>query len=155
MAKQRKRTNKNVPAKGRLRDIADQLWSLAVRSDWDHRCAVCGNGNVEAHHLVPRQFTATRHVIKNGIALCPNCHKFDPIVSPHLNAAGWIAWLGNHYPYLREWYFLNQQPVFEGTTNALYYCDIIWELREYFDEGEWERTAGIRFATWLEEQNSA
>ena len=43
MATRRKRTNKNVPAKGRLRDFADDLWKLAVRDDWGYKCAACGN----------------------------------------------------------------------------------------------------------------
>ena len=50
MGKRRKRTNSKTPAKGRLRDCADQLWSLAVRDDWNNRCAVCGFGKCEAHH---------------------------------------------------------------------------------------------------------
>ena len=89
--RRRKRTSKNVPAKGRLKEIAAQLWSLAVRADWANKCAVCGYGKTEAHHLIPRQHEATRYNIRNGIALCASHHQFDKDVSPHQNAAGWLG----------------------------------------------------------------
>ena len=33
MAKRRQRVSKAVPAKGRLRDMCDRLWALAVKDD--------------------------------------------------------------------------------------------------------------------------
>jgi hypothetical protein len=77
MAKKKAQTPSNVPSKKRMRDIADRLWSRAVRDDWAWRCAVCGNQPCEAHHLVPRQHQGTRYDLTNGVALCAHCHQFS------------------------------------------------------------------------------
>lgn len=151
MAKHRRKQANGMPAKGRLRDIADALWSLAVRSKWKNRCAVCGKGKVEAHHLVPRQHTATRYDLRNGVALCSHHHQFDPDVSPHQNAAGWLGWLGTHHEELATWYTANPRPRFEGTTNAQWYMDQIRNLRQHVEPDDFSRIVGKRFAAFLEE----
>ena len=153
--KRRKRTNKNIPAKGRLRDMADKLWSVAVRVDWNDQCAVCGKRKCEAHHLIPRQWEATRYDLRNGIALCARHHQFDPDISPHQNAAGWMGWLEQHHPSLGDWYVITtadgKHRQFDGTKTALYYCDVIRSLREYTDD-DYFRICGMRFSAWLEEE---
>ena len=146
----RKRTNANVPAKGRLRDMADRLWSLAVRADWANKCAVCGARDCEAHHLVPRQHEATRYTLRNGIALCCHCHQFNRYSSPHQNSAGWIKWLEWHHPTLAEWYFDNCRPKFDGTKNAAHYIDVIRSLRQYVEPDDFERIVGVKFSRFLE-----
>lgn len=151
MAKQRKRTNKNVPAKGRMRDMCDTLWSRKVRAFWNWKCAVCGKGKIDAHHIVPRQFEATRYDPKNGIGLCSYCHQFDPKVSPHQNAAGFLKWLREKHPATAERYEANPRPEFTGTKNADYYCGVIRDLRQYFERDEFEKVVGIKFTAWLEE----
>ena len=152
--KRRRKTNSNVPAKGRLRDMADQLWSVAVRNDWAGKCAVCGSRQVEAHHLIPRQFEATRYELINGMALCSQHHKFDPHLSPHLNAPAWTQWLWDHYIERWEWVFQspNPRPKFTGTKNAAHYIEHIRRLRQYVEPEDFERIVGVRFAAWLEEQ---
>lgn len=150
----RKRTSKHVPAKGRLRDMADQLWSLAIRADWNHRCAVCGAGKCEAHHLAPRQLQATRYDLRNGIALCSTHHQFDRDMAPHQNAAGWMEWLGIHHPERLAWYVENHRTRFDGTTNATYYLDQITRLRQYVDEIDFNRVVGCRLADHLESLGS-
>lgn len=149
----RKRSSSKVPAKGRLREMADTLWSLAVRADWNWRCAVCGEKKVEAHHLVPRQHEATRYDLKNGVALCVQHHKFNKYISPHQNAAGWIEWLESCFPERAEWLFENCRPTFRGVKTAAYYCDVIRDLRQYVEEDEFVRVVGVRFAAYLEEQS--
>ena len=149
MPKRRKRSNSNVPAKGRLREMADRLWSHAVREDWAWKCAVCGHRKVEAHHLVPRQHEATRYLLRNGIALCASHHQFDKSVSPHQNAAGWLEWLESAHTELAEWFKSNCRPEFHGTKNVEYYCGIIRGLRQYVAEDEFERIVGIKFSRWL------
>ena len=158
MPKRRKRTNKDVPAKGRLKDMADQLWSLAVKEDWANRCAMCGHrGDLNSHHLIPRQHAATRYDLHNGICLCRRCHQFCPERSPHQNAAGFMVWLKVMFPASDKWYvetttadasiYLNSGI----TTNAAYYCDQIRRLKEYVDEDDYTRIVGQRFSRWLEE----
>lgn len=151
MAKRRKRTNKDVPAKGRLRDIADQLWSLAVRNDWAHKCAVCKSGKCEAHHIVPRQHEQTRYDLQNGIALCAKHHQFDKDISPHQNAAGWLDWLEANYQARYEWYIANPRPFFNGVKNVEHYCNVIQQLREYVEPEDFERIVGVKFSRWLQE----
>jgi hypothetical protein len=152
MGKRRKRTSSKVPAKGRLREMADSLWSLAIRADWNHQCAVCGAGKSESHHLVPRQHQATRYELRNGIALCARCHQFDPDISPHQNAWGWIDWLFKHHEELHDWYWAENscRKRFAGTTNAAYYVEVIQGLRQYVEETDYVRIVGARFAAYLE-----
>lgn len=151
--KHRKRTNPNIPAKGVLRTHANRLWSLAVRDDWKWKCAVCHDTHCEAHHLIPRQHETYCYDLRNGIALCPQCHTFDADISPHLNAAAWLLWLSGHYPKLHLWYTttvaLNKYKKFDGTVNATYFCGIIRGFREYVTVEDFERIVGIRFAQWL------
>ena len=157
MAKRRKKTNKNVPAKGRLRDMADHLWSTAVHDDWANKCAVCGRGGaVDAHHLFPRQWTATRYELRNGIALCALHHKFDAATSPHMNAMGWVKWLGAHHRELSAWYTDMEQSEdykqFDGTKTALFYCDIITDLRQYVMDDDYRKICGVKFSAWLDNE---
>jgi hypothetical protein len=153
MAKRRKRTNANVPAKGRLRDMADQLWSIAIRDDWNNKCAVCGNRKCEAHHLIPRQHEATRYNMSNGIALCSHCHQFDPNISPHQNAAGWLRWLVISHAERYDWLMAAAETglarSFNGTKNAQHYIGIILDLKQYVSDSEFERVCGIRFTEYL------
>lgn len=158
MMKIRARTNANVPAKGRLRDMADKLWSLAVKIDWDHQCAVCGHrGGLNSHHLLPRQHTTTRYDLVNGICLCRRCHLFCPDVSPHQNAAGFVAWLEQHHTSLYNWLMdttasgEHRNRDCNITTNATYYCDTIKSLRQYVDDEDYTRIVGQKFSAWLDE----
>lgn len=147
----RKRTNSQVPAKGRLRDFADRLWSLAVRDDWGHKCMVCGSTKVEAHHLVPRGHEGTRYDLNNGVCLCAHCHQYNKDLSPHQNAAGWLGWLSANYAGRAEWFIQNRRPTFTGTKNAQYYIEVIRRLQPYVEPHEFTDIVGIRFAAWLEE----
>ena len=150
MAKRRKRSTKDVPAKGRLMEIADDQWSLAVRTDWDWRCAVCGRVLVEAHHIVPRQYEATRYDMLNGIALCAHCHKLGKD-SAHQHAPAWMAWLQRNHPTRHKKATDDPRPSWNGIKNWPYYCDVIRVLKEYVEPDDYERIVGVRFAAWLEE----
>ena len=151
MSGRRRRTSKTIPAKGRLRDMADRLWSLSVRGDWNHQCAVCGYRKTEAHHLIPRQHQATRYDVRNGIALCSRHHKFDRDVAPHQNAAGWIAWLEDDHPKLARWYQDNCQPApIQRSRTADYYLALLTEFRQYVSDKDFDRIVGIRLANKLE-----
>ena len=54
----------------------DKLWRTAIYKKFGNRCAKCGAANVEAHHIVRRNKKVLRWDIKNGIALCPDCHRW-------------------------------------------------------------------------------
>ena len=153
--KRRDRTPKDVPAVSRLREIADELWSFAVRADWNHRCARCGNPHSQAHHLLPRRYTTTRYDLCNGIALCGPCHKYNADMSPHQNAAGFVRWLSEHYPARHKWYVeteaSGEHRRFQGTKNWRYYCDVIRGLRQHVEDYDYGRIVGVKFGAWLEE----
>ena len=141
-----------IPAKKQLCKRADDLWSVAVKSDWANRCAVCGsNGKLHPHHIVPRQFESLRYELMNGIALCVQHHIFDGKVAPHQNAAGWLAWLTDTYPTLANWYIDNRRPQFTGTKDAEYYIGHIRRLKQYVEAEDFSRIVGVRFEAWLEE----
>ena len=153
--KRRKRTNKKIPAKGRLRDMADQLWSKAVKHDWADKCAICDQGGVlHSHHIIGRTHQAVRYLLRNGIALCPEHHQFDKDVSPHSGDVGWNVWLENTHPELDEWARDTRENGrhrnFSGTTNAWYYMDMIESFREYVTEDEFSKIVGVNFGEYLE-----
>lgn len=157
MSKRRKRTNRNVPAKGRLRVMADRLWSKAVRADWNHQCTMCGRREgLNAHHLIPRQHPATRYDLWNGLCLCKPCHQFDAHRSPHQCAAGFVLWLKKHHELIAGRYMeameFGTYRQFDGTTNAQFYMDAIRSLREYVDEDDYTREVGQRFSAYLDSQ---
>ena len=156
MAKRRKRTNKNVPAKGRLCKFADDLWSLWIRDDWAQRCAVCGRtSNLNAHHLIHRHHYAVRYLSENGICLCGYCHVRCPKYSPHLNGLGFRAWLNEHHPMRAAWCDVTIENGlhfrFDRIKNAHYSIEQILALKHCVDDDEFIRVVGVRFAAWLEE----
>lgn len=155
MAKRRKRTNAHLPAKGRLKEMADRLWSVAVRSDWNWKCAVCGSGPCDAHHLIPRMNQATRYCLRNGIALCRRHHQFCPELSPHQNAAGWLRWLSEAHPLRHQWYIdtvsNGEHLRFNGTTNAVYYCNLIRGFRGDVEDDVFQEIVGIKLSEYLQE----
>lgn len=157
MKKKRKRVNKNIPARPTLSDMADRLWSMAILEDWDHRCPVCGKTATNAHHLIPRQHQATRYELRNGIGLCVRDHIWNPDVSPHQDAVGWVNWLCFNYPGTYKWYadivHSGQHKMFEGTKNNSYYCDIIRGFRQYVPEEKYVEIIGKKFAAWLDDDS--
>ena len=157
--KRRKRVSKDCPAKGRLQEIADRLWSISVRSEWNGKCPVCGGSPCDAHHLIPRMNQATRYCLRNGIALCRRCHQFCHKVSPHQNAAGWLNWLQVNHPLCHEWYVETvcngRHLKFTGTTNAVYYCGVILSFREYVEAEVFQEIVGMKFSEYLIENESS
>ena len=144
-----------IKKKKRLRILADQLWSLAVKKDWGDKCAVCGHvGKLHSHHLIPRQHTATRYDLRNGVALCRPCHIFNPHTSPHQNAAGWLQWFVDHHEMACAWY---EDAVEYGdyktvivSKNENFYVGTILELRQYVEPEDFTRIVGVRFERWLD-----
>lgn len=107
-----KKTNKKNPPKKKLDSIPKinrrlfKLWSLAVRARVDFTCEYCGikkgelNENnkpvkIDAHHLMNRDVRdcPLKFDIRNGIALCPTCHKWSPNNAFHSNPIKTVAWL--------------------------------------------------------------
>lgn len=70
-----KRKKKSRPA-GYSDSLMLKLCREAVLRHWGHRCAKCGKGEVEHHHVVRRSFLPLRYDPENGIALCRMCHSW-------------------------------------------------------------------------------
>lgn len=83
---------------------ADHLWGKVIHKMYPD-CAVGGkcSGNLEAHHLISRANTATRHSIENGIILCSTHHKWCPKLSAHGAPLAFAEWLQINRPEQWEW----------------------------------------------------
>jgi len=154
MAKHRKKSAGGLPAKGRLRDMADSLWSLAVRADWGDRCAVCGTTlNLNAHHLIRRGCYPVRYLLENGICLCATHHKWCGEVSPHSNGHGFAVWIEEHYPARHQWFKDTRASGAHKallTVNVEFYLDVLRQLRQYVEPEEFERIVGVKLARHLD-----
>lgn len=110
---------------------ADKLWGLIIHERGV--CAVNDNcaGNLEAHHMISRSNTATRHTIENGILLCSKHHKFDPHLSAHKAPMAFAEWLQYNDPDKFEWCSKNKykiaKPDYEKAYGLLLeYCTENW-----------------------------
>lgn len=61
----------------------DSLWSKAVKANWNNCCALCFKPDgLDAHHVIPRRASwALRWDIKNGVALCRECHSMAHLIN--------------------------------------------------------------------------
>jgi hypothetical protein len=81
---------------------ADHLWSLIVKQSG--RCAYCGSvTNLQAHHLIPRGNSLTRHKIECGICLCEYHHLYCSKISPHLVPKDFEKWIKKNLPEKYRW----------------------------------------------------
>ena len=86
-----------------LRNKADKLWSLKIRSK--KYCEVCGQPANNPHHIVGRRNLTLRHDLRNGCLLCAGCHTFKR-ESAHQDPIWFVTWLmqnrSDDYNYLFE-----------------------------------------------------
>ena len=68
------------PTPKSIKRLALQCWAEQVKARDNHKCVVCGNPNVEAHHCISRHVLKTRLDIRNGLSLCKLHHKFGKTV---------------------------------------------------------------------------
>ena len=105
MPKSKLQKSKDNPRSKYWKNRADKLWGLVIH-DIYQVCAVnmdCA-GRVEAHHLISRANTATRHAVENGIGLCSKHHKFDSHLSAHKAIMGFAEWLAENSPGKVDWF---------------------------------------------------
>lgn len=80
--------------KQKLIKKADDLWSIAVKINWWHKCAYSGSSeNLNSHHIESRSHYATRWSIDNWICLTSNHHTFSQEFSAHKTPAKFREWL--------------------------------------------------------------
>ena len=91
---------------------ADNLWGKVIHEIY-RSCAIgedCA-GHVEAHHLISRAKTATRHSVKNGIGLCSKHHKFCTTLSAHQAPLAFSEWLQKNMPEIWGWCSENKHKI--------------------------------------------
>ena len=98
MKKKKKKTklqkSKDNPISRYWRNKADQLWSKLVRQRDGNKCVICGNKDkLNAHHLIDRSVKVLRHMLINGLSLCPSCHKFNRRRSAHGGNIPFVLWM--------------------------------------------------------------
>jgi hypothetical protein len=97
-----------------------KLWSEAVRSSVGHKCEYCGiergtlnaSGKptkIDAHHLMNRDVKdcPLKFDMRNGISLCPSCHKFCPNNGFHTNPIRTVHWLKENQPHKYDFVLKN------------------------------------------------
>jgi hypothetical protein len=98
----------------KLRRKALSLWTQVVIESGGHKCAICGvahgtlnkNGKpiwINCHHIEDKCNYATRWDPRNGICLCPNCHKFCNPDSAHRSPVWFLDWLRKNRPGTEEY----------------------------------------------------
>lgn len=72
----------------------DIRWAHEVKLRDSWCCQKCGEGwgpttmHIEAAHIVPRRYKATRYLLENGIALCHKCHR-----DAHEDQTAFMQWV--------------------------------------------------------------
>lgn len=87
----------------RLLNKKDKEWREAVIKEFGKKCIVCQKTDKEVyrihcHHLIPREIKVLRHVVINGITVCPKCHKYSNQISAHKNPIQFLLYYQNKYP---------------------------------------------------------
>ncbi len=124
--------NKDNPRSKYWKNKADKLWLIIIHERYK-TCAVNDDcaGRVEAHHLISRANTATRHSVLNGIGLCSKHHKFDSHLSAHKAPMAFAEYMQENYPDTWDWCCRNKFKIKKADYEAAY-----GDLLEYcFDNG--------------------
>lgn len=81
----------------KLEEKADNLWSKAVKINYNNKCAYSWSSeNLNSHHINTRSRNATRWDIDNWICLTSNHHTFSQDFSAHKTPAKfkeWFVWV--------------------------------------------------------------
>lgn len=104
MAKSKLQKSKDNPKSGYWKKRADKLWGQVIHQIYrscpvDDDCA----GVMQAHHLISRANTATRHSVENGIGLCSKHHVFSNTLSAHGAPLAFAEWLKKYRPDQWDW----------------------------------------------------
>ena len=81
----------------------DKEWAAAVKARFNNQCALCERKDyLNAHQIIPREFSETRWDVMNGIAVCPVHHKLGNF-SFHKNGLWAINVLKKKYPEMHDY----------------------------------------------------
>ena len=89
----------------------DKAWREEVLALGDNKCARCGkaDGWLNAHHLIPKEFTDYRWDTGNGMVLCVHHHTLGKL-SAHKNAVWFVMWLNKYHRNKLAWIYGHMRP---------------------------------------------
>lgn len=121
----------------KLREKADELWAKVIHLDDEYGCAICGGHRyLQAHHIVTRSLSASRHDPMNGIVLCAKHHTTDRYLSAHGAPVAFAEWLRIQRP-SQYYYALEQKRKMLGAeSNKSLYTKAIANLEKILDRAE-------------------
>ena len=75
----------------------DKAWRDEVLALGDNKCARCGkaDGRLNAHHLIPKEFSEYRWDKDNGMVLCVHHHTLGKL-SAQKNPVWFVLWLSKY-----------------------------------------------------------
>jgi len=88
----------------------DNIWQYLVKCAGGWRCEICGSGSAGLHaaHIIGRRALWTCWRLRNGLALCPNCHD-DIKIAAFLQARNWDR--SSKYRYRWRWIVAQKRKV--------------------------------------------
>ena len=93
----------NTPYSEYWQKKADRLWRNVITKTG--LCAYCGTTtHLEAHHLISRINSLTRHKVECGLCLCRYHHLYCHQISPHRQQKEFIKWLKKNIPEKYRWF---------------------------------------------------
>jgi|GEM_PF-1795303 len=93
----------NTPGSEYWQKKADRLWRTVITRVGC--CAYCGTTKyLEAHHLISRINSLTRHKVECGLCLCRYHHLHCPQISPHRQQKEFTKWLKKNVPEKYRWF---------------------------------------------------
>jgi len=113
------------PKQKTLKKKCDILWSKIIRRHGV--CEKCGSPrNLQAHHLISKSAVFYRHIIENGICLCPACHMFSNKFSAHGSPWQFELWLKEKKSWQYHWWEANRWKIVEG--QKIDYAEVLERL---------------------------
>ena len=91
-----------------LEALADELWSIAVKAEFDWKCAISNKAeNLESHHLIRRGNWTHRYPVLNGLCLNSYYHSLGSEIAAHGATdvtERFREWMQKHHPMQWVWF---------------------------------------------------
>jgi hypothetical protein len=106
----------NTPDSEYWQTKADRLWrNMTIKTG---SCAYCGaTTHLQAHHLISRSNSLTRHKVECGLCLCRYHHLYCRQISPHQQPEEFIKWLKKNVPDKYRWFQEHEQLEYQFTAD--------------------------------------
>lgn len=121
-----KKKRKNKSANTKLRDKCDTLQKHLFRG---LPCIVCGSIQSCGHHLIPKQFSYSRHHLLNLLPACCTHHKYSNECAAHatngLAVQEFNEFVKKHHPKHHDFWRYNQKKGIKMNFEAVY-DELLW-----------------------------